>query len=275
MPAINIMSWNTNGESIAKANFLQNLILNNPAVQGWQPDVILIQEAQGAAVGPVWGMLNGLGGAPGQGNYTNNPAQFVAIGGEGYILKVSNNVALQPGAFAVHHLANDANVQAAVANDFFGAANQAATLATIGMMRNPAIAPLGFAGRGMNLLTWHAPRGPGTLLGNSAAVDYLAYYALQNSAIYTQALTAPGANNVSIVAGDLNIRPRDLANPTGLPLQGIQRIFQNWVGISNVWDHVLAIGNNGGQGINFANDGWYPTGWPGAHAVLVTTVNWP
>lgn len=269
MPNLNVMTWNSRGENLAKAAFLQNLILNNPVVPGWQPDVIIIQEAQAAPGGALWAMLAGLGGVVGGINYAANAPQFVAVGGEGYILKVSNNVT--PGAFQLVDLAADPGVLAAIG--MFPPHLRPVATAEVATMRKPGEATLAFGGRQLRFMTWHAPLGPGQILhGINAAVNYDAYFFLQSSNFYN-ALYNPGPGDLNIIAGDLNATAVDLGAPTGLP-PPINHLLPNWVGVSNNLDHILARRNVGG-GINFPNAGHYATGGLSDHDVLVSTVRWP
>lgn len=145
----------------------------------------------------------------------------------------------------------------------------------VGAMRQPGAVQVAFGGRVVNFMTWHAPRGPGLiLLGLSASVNYDAYYFLQSSNFYT-GLCAPGANNLSLIAGDLNVTSTELASPTGLP-PPINFLLPNWKGVSSNLDHILAIRNVGSPGsITFPNAGHYPTGGLSDHDVQVSTVSWP
>jgi len=271
MPSLNLMVWNSRGENAAKAAFLQNLILNNPVVHGWQPDIIAIQEALAAPGGALWAMLAGLGNVAGGNNYALNPPQFVALQGEGYILKVSNNVAFAR-AFQRVNLAGDAGVVNAI-NTQMGP-NKPTAQQEVAAMRQPGDAVLTAGGRRIPFMTWHAPRGPGQLLhGPSAAVNYDAYYFLQSSNFYN-GLCAPGAGNLSLIGGDLNVTPMDLAAPTGLPAP-IDFLLPNWDGVSNGLDHLLARGDGGAGGIHYQHAGHHATGGLSDHDVLVATVHWP
>jgi exonuclease III len=264
MPNINIMSWNSNGETAAKAAFLQNLILNTPPA----PDVILIQEARAAAGGAIFNMLGGLGG-----NYNMTAPQFAGIAGEGYILAVSNNVTL-PTPFNVVDLAMDPGVIAAIA-DFLTPAARAAAKSEVKAMRDPAQASIGFAGRNVNVMTWHAPIGPSQVIqGINAAVNYDAYYYLQNSNYYLGTLRLPGNNNLSIVAGDLNVTRNDLSDKTHA--SGVELLLPDWVGVSSGLDHILAFRDKGSvKQIKFQNDVAYDTNGLSDHDVQVVTVQWP
>lgn len=273
MPAINIMTWNSDGESAAKAAFLQDLILNNPSVPGWQPDVVVIQEAQAAPGGDIWNMLSNLGGQPGGGNYTVNAPQFAPLSSEGYIFMTSNHVTLAGGAFTVVDLATDPGVLAAI-DAFATPLARATAIAEVELMRDPARAPIAFAGRALDVMTWHAPLGPSRLIqGISAAVNYDAYYFFQSSNYYTATLLQPGAGNLSAVAGDLNVTASDLTNPTEAPV--VPYLFPGWTGVSSNLDHILAYRNVGSvASITFPNAGSYQTGLSD-HAVEVSSVSWP
>lgn len=272
MPTINVLTWNSRGESPAKATFLQSLILNNPSVPGWQPDLIFIQEALASPGGAVWNMLSNLGAQPGGANYTAHAAQFAALASEGYIFKVSNNITVS-GTFGTIDLARDAGVIASI--NAFSIPERRVATAEVRAMRNPAYTSVTIAGRLVSFLTWHAPLGPSAVIhGISAAVNYDAYYFLQNSTYYTGTLRQPGVGNLALVAGDLNVTDNDLSNPTHAP--AIPRLFPSWVGVSSKLDHILAYRNVGpATSITFPNAGAYSTGGVSDHAVQVSTVKWP
>ncbi|MEO1082728.1 MAG: hypothetical protein AAFY88_00655, partial [Acidobacteriota bacterium] len=272
---LNVMTWNSTGENAAKAAYLHNLIVNNPTVPGWMPDVIVIQEAQAAIGGDIWNMFTALG-TPGSpqfdANYNGSAPLFAGIPGEGYILMHSVNVA--PGAFAALNLAADPGVIAAIGA--FPPAQQAQLQQAVATYRSPASAQLGFGGRIVELMTWHAELGPGLpfMLGVSAAVNYTAYFFLQSSDYYNNTLTQPGgANaNLGLIPADLNATAIDLNNPTLVP--AVPHLLPNWTAVSNNLDHIAARRDNGPGGINFQDAGHYDNPHS-VHAVLVSTVHWP
>lgn len=275
MPNLNVMTWNSTGENAAKALFLRNLIVANPAVAGWMPDVIVIQEAQAAPGGAIWNMLVNLGTAGNpqfHANYAGQAPQFVGIPGEGYIMMVSVNVAIAV-ALAPVNLPADPGVIAAIGA--FPGATAAALTAAVAAYRDPVRAQLTFAGRTIEFMTWHAELGPGLapLLGVSAAVNYAAYFFLQRSNYYTNTLSQPGgANaNLGLIAADLNVTAADLAAPTGLA--AVPNLLPNWTAVGNNLDHIVARRQNGPAGIAFANAGHH--GSPSVHDVMVATVHWP
>lgn len=276
MPNLNVLTWNSNGESAAKAAFLHNLIVNNPTVGGWMPDVIVIQEAQAAPGGALFAMLAGLG-APGNAwynaNYHNVAPQHVAIPGEGYILMTS--AAAAAGPFAAVNLAADPGVVAAIAAQPH--AQQGALTAAALTDRAPAHAQIAFGGRTVECMTWHAPLGPGLMHGISAGVNYSAYFFLQSSNFYNNTLCTPGAPggnaNIGLIPADLNVTPVDLNNPTLCP--AVPHLLPNWAARSHNLDHIAAREDGGDANIGFAHAGFHPVAFHGAHAVFVSTVIWP
>lgn len=263
MPTLKVMTWNSRGESPAKAAFLQNLILHNQNFQNWYPDVIAIQEAA-VGGGPIAQMLNGLG-VQLPAVYANYPPTGANVRGELNLLKLSNSfTAVQPLQSVA--LATDPGSVAA-------AAQTGIAPFLTQQMRYPARADVlqCFGGRQVNFMTWHTDTGPGPLPGISAAVNYAAYWLLQSSNYYTTVLNVPPANGISIIAGDLNAYAADLANPTGIPTP--QRILPNWFGVSNNLDHIVA--RTAIAKPTFPNAGHYSTGGLSDHDVFVSEVIWP
>lgn len=277
MPSLNLLTWNSRGESVAKATFLHDLIVNNTVVPGWTPDVIVIQEAMSAPGGALWAMLSNLG-TPGTPEfcpaYLGRVPQFAGIPGEGYILMLSAPTSLTT-AFAAVDLSVDPGVVSTITNPAFTPGQRADLLAAVTTYRAPAHAQLSRSGRTIELLTWHAPLGPGLpfMLGARASVNYTAYFLLQRSDLYNHTLCHPGAvgANLGLIAGDLNITVQDLMQPTLVPL--VPALLPGWRAVSNHLDHVCGRTDNGTAGITFQHAGHYPS--PSDHNVLVGTITWP
>jgi hypothetical protein len=267
MPNLNVITWNSRGETAGAAADLLGVI-NYLTASGWQPHVVVVQEANAAAGGAIYQMLAGLGGA-----YNQPPTHAVEGGphGRGYILTTHASVTGQ-GTFGRYDLASDWLLQQWIQASLSLAARQIATqeLAT---MRMPATANLGFQGRNVPFLTWHVPRGPGQVqngatLGGGANPD--AFLFLQQSGLY-QGLVAPGMNNLGMIAGDLNVTVQQLNSPTGIP--SLPNILPTWVGVSDHLDHILAHEHAGQPSPTFSNSGNFPS--PNSdHNILVSTVTW-
>ncbi len=107
MPSLNVLTWNSTGETGQGAFDLQNVIQYLVA-SNWQPHVIVVQEANAAPGGAIYNMLAGLGAA-----YNQPPAHTVegGPGGRGYLLTTHNSVGGQ-GTFARYDLATDPLLQA-------------------------------------------------------------------------------------------------------------------------------------------------------------------
>ncbi|MDC0749247.1 hypothetical protein [Polyangium mundeleinium] len=264
MPNLNVITWNSTGETPQGAADLLDVI-NHLTTNGWLPDLIVIQEANAAPGGPIYQMLQGLGAA-----YNQPPAHATegCPGGRGYILLLRIGIGGQ-GSFATADLANDQALLNWMNIHLSLAARQIA-LAELATMRMPAMATLTVGGRNVPFLTWHAPRGPGQVLtgatlGGGANPD--AYLFLQNSGIYGP-LVAPGPNNLGLIAGDLNVNVATLNHNTGIP--ALPYILPGFVGVSDNLDHILGHANAGGAPPTFSGSGHFPAS--GTHNILVSTV---
>lgn len=265
MPNLNILTWNSTGESATGAARLREVI-NYLAGQGWLPHVIVVQEANQAPNGPIYQMLNGLGGA-----YNQPPSHATegGPGGRGYLMLTHNTVAIQ-NAFARIDLGQDGALLAII-NTFAPRPRQIA-LDELRDMRMPAGAGLIFNGAGVAFVTWHTPRGPGQLLTAltlQGGANPDAFWFLQNSGIYAN-LTAPGVGNLGVVAGDLNISVQEINRNIGYP--DLPWVLPGWVGVSNNLDHIVGHSQPGQA------DSTWPVGYnfeaPGTHAILVGTASW-
>lgn len=265
MPHLNIITWNSTGETPAGAAALQQVV-NYVTANGWQPHVIVVQEADAAPGGPIYQMLAGLGGV-----YNQPPAHALegGPGGRGYLLLTHFSVQ-GLGTFAQADLATDATLQAWINAALSPAARQTA-YGELASMRMPATAALLFGGRLVPFLTWHTPRGSGGVIPGVVAGGAMldAFLLLQRSGYYVP-LQAPGANNLGVIAGDLNATPAGLAQPTGHP--ALPYVLPGFVGISNNLDHILGHPQAGQPNPTFANHGTFSA--PGTHDILVSTVSW-
>lgn len=266
MPNLNVLTWNSTGETAQGAAALQGVI-NYVTANGWQPHVIVVQEAGAAPGGAIYQMLAGLGGA-----YNQPPAHAPegGPGGRGYLLLTHFTVQGQ-GTFATANLGADPTLQAWINANIPSLAGRQTAYQELGTMRMPACATLQFGGRLVPFLTWHTPRNtggllPGTVQGG-AMLD--AFLFLQKSGYYVP-LPAPGMNNLGVIAGDLNATQVGLQLPTGYP--ALPFVLPGFVGITNNLDHILGHPNPGQANPTFANHGAFQA--TGTHDILVSTVTW-
>ncbi|MDT5027372.1 MAG: hypothetical protein QOE61_3798 [Micromonosporaceae bacterium] len=107
MTTLNILTWNSNGETQQAALDLQGVIVKLNQ-NGWLADAIVIQEANAAPGGYIYQMLSGLGGV-----YNAQPTHTTEgiPGGAGYLLLTRTSVGGQ-NTFARYNLAADAGLQA-------------------------------------------------------------------------------------------------------------------------------------------------------------------
>lgn len=268
MPMVRLLTWNSRGESPYKAQVLRNLILQNPVVQNWHPDIIVIQEAHASPNGAIYTMLAQLHQQ--SQDYPNRPPNLVALdNSESYLLMTSTQVQINNCALA--DLWNDPGVQGTIGA--YPQPTRGALQFECQHIRYPATAQLTHtpSNTGIRFATWHAPRGPTPVfLGISAKVDYDAYYFLQVSNHY-QALLNPAQNSVSIIAGDMNATVSDFVNPTHTGVAAIQQLLPGWDGRSFNLDHIFAYPANR---VRFQNVGAHPAHRASDHEILVGEVHY-
>jgi hypothetical protein len=241
MPDLRIVTWNSTGESAAKAGeLLAEINYLNATYPATPVMVVLNQEAQNAAGGAIYAMLN-IAGAGGIGAaYTRPPAhiqEMLTGGGAGYTELDSTAVAVTAGLTLHNYLADPtfvAWVGALPPNQQTTARNE------VTAWRPPAAMELTCGGDTVRLITWHAPLGlSGLLTGctttGGAPLD--AFLFLDQSDILQ------GANNpdIVIIAGDLNMTSADLA----AKCYAYEPLAQ-FTGVSSNLDHIVAWLPNGG-----------------------------
>lgn len=266
MPNLNVITWNSTGETAQGAADLQDVI-NYMTAGGLQPHLVVVQEANAAAGGLIYQMLAGLGLA-----YNQPPAHAIegGPGGRGYLLLTRHTVAGQ-GTFVRTDLAADWVLQNWM-NTHLSLAARNIAYNELASMRMPATAALMIGRVNAPFLTWHAPRGPGQVLAAATlqgGANPDAYLFLQNSGVYLP-LTGPGVNNLGLVAGDLNVTVEALNSNTGIP--ALPYILRNFVGVSDNLDHIVGHPNPGQANPTHTNSGNFPA--TGTHNILVSTVNW-
>jgi hypothetical protein len=265
MPNLNVLTWNSSGETEESARQLREVI-GIAAGSGWIPQVILVQEARQQPGGLVYQMLDSLGS-----DYQGPPSHAVEGGAysRGYLMLAHRSVVIRH-AFERRDLSQDTKLL-----DIIGLLPPRPRQIALDMlpdMNMPAVAGLSVDGADVGLLTWHAPRGPGQLLTGltlqgGASPD--AFWFLQNSALYAD-LNAPGVGNLGLIAGDLNITRQEINRHIGhwdLPY-----VLRGWTGVSNTLDHILGRPQPGQANASF------PVGWHfdtfSDHAVVIATVSW-
>lgn len=265
MPNLNVLTWNSTGETAHGAVRLREVI-DYLSGHGWQPQVIVVQEANQLPGGLIYQMLASLGNAY---NQPPSHAQEGGTGGRGYLMLTHNSVQVQ-SAFTRFDLGQDAQLRNII-NQLAPRPKQIA-LDELRDMRMPAGAGLLVNGAAVGLLTWHTPRGPGQLLTGltlQGGANPDAFWFLQNSGGYAS-LTVPGAGNLGVIAGDLNITVQEINRHIGHP--DLPYVLPGWVGLSNHLDHIIGHGQPGQANPTF------PVGWnfdaPGTHAILVATASW-
>ncbi|HEX4726108.1 MAG TPA: hypothetical protein VH333_26605 [Pseudonocardiaceae bacterium] len=267
MSSLNVLTWNSTGETAQGAADLAGVINYLIQRENWQPQVIVIQEANANPGGAIYNMLASLGGA-----YNQPPGHAVEGGayGRGYLLLTHRSVQVTV-PFVRANLDQDP-VLLNVINGLPPAWRTTALNELTGM-RMPAVAGLVVGGAAVPFLTWHAPRGPGPLLGTAlpGGANADAFWFLQNSSVYQQ-LTAPGRNNVGVIAGDLNITYAAINAPTNIP--ALPEILPDFDGVSDNLDHIVAHPQPGQAAPTFpgATTGHFPAS--GTHNILVSTIVW-
>ena len=266
MPNLNVITWNSTGETGQGAFDLHNVIQYMTA-SGLPPHVIVVQEANSAPGGAIYQMLAGLGAA-----YNQPPAHATegGPGGRGYLLSTHASVGGQ-ATFSRYDLATDWLLQQWINANLSLPARQIAAY-ELATMRMPATANLTFAGSSVPFLTWHAPRGPGQVLAGATlqgGANPDAYLFLQNSSGLA-VLAGPGNGNLGMIAGDLNVTVAQINAQTGIP--GLPWILPGWNGVSDNLDHILGHAQAGQPNPAFGNAGNFPAS--GTHNILVSTVTW-
>lgn len=148
MPDLNVLTWNSTGETAPGAARLQEVI-THLAGNGWQPHVIVVQEANQAPGGLIYQMLAGLGGY-------NQPPSHTTEGGSGsrgYLMLTHSSVQIHR-AFGRFDLGQDAQLGALINRLSLRA--RAIALDELRDMRMPAIALLGYQGAGVAAYVAHA-----------------------------------------------------------------------------------------------------------------------
>ncbi|MFE7753339.1 hypothetical protein [Streptomyces sp. NPDC057428] len=263
MPNLNVLTWNSTGETVQGALGLRQVI-QHLAANNSRPHVIVIQEAHASPGGPVYDMLAGLG-AP-----YNGPAHATegVPGGRGYLLATHDGVGGQ-ATFARCDLAADQGLQGWLNDHLVGWARTDADQELAGM-RMPATANLTFHGTRVRFMTWHAPLGPGRLLpGTLGEANPDAYLFLQRSSAYT-ALSGPDPGGLGLIAGDLNVTVQQLNTKTGL--RDLPMLLPGWAGVSNKLDHIVGHSPAGQHSPAFSGAGNFLAS--GAHNVLISSVIW-
>ncbi len=227
MPELNVLSWNSNGETAEGARTLRS-VLARTASWDWRPHVIVVQESWKSLGGPIYQVLADLG------EEYNAPSHDIEMpsGGRGYLMCTHQSVAgqstfkrvdLNQDKKLIDWLTDSLGIRSAVDD-----ARQ-----RLAVMQMPAMAELRFEGWEIPFTTWHVQRGPGYLLRNEklpGGANPDAFLFLQRSVLY-ETLTGDHDNTVGFLAGDLNTRVEGFAENDW--------ILPDWTGVPRGLDHLL------------------------------------
>jgi hypothetical protein len=291
MPDLRIITWNSGGEADGRGAALTafanaiNALFYNPAVAGSVP--VQIVTTQEAYVGGGGAIAVALAAAPFN-NFINphgHVREHLAPGaGQPFRVGVSKayrlawmntdpTAALNLGpAAAAPVLVNldpavDAGVAAWIAGFGMPAAQANAVSRAAANMRWPVYQALTYAGNNVHLFTWHVE-----LRANWLGANFLgpivnqglpeAFMFFQNSTFYTALIAGLGANDLVIIAGDLNATAAEMTNPN---------FFPNFVGITDNLTHILAFSPNGVM--NLVEHQAQVTPYP-PHCIVTARINW-
>lgn len=268
MPDIRIITWNSSGEADGRGATLTasataiNGAFFNPAVAGSVPVQIVTTQEANAGGGSISAAL-----AAGGGPFANfiNPHGFIrehVPPGAGQPLRVGVSKAYRlawmnthptaalnigpAAAVAAPALVNldpavDAGVNAWIAGLGLSPAIALAVTQAAANMRWPVHQALTYAGVNVHLITWHVELRANWLGANiyGPIVNQglpEAFMFFQNSTFYAAMMAGLGANDLVIIAGDLNATAAEINNPL---------FFNNFVGITDNLTHILAYSPNG------------------------------
>lgn len=245
MPDLRILTWNSTGEDNYKAAELRNEInYLNVTYPGTPTKVVLNQEAQAPANGPIYNMLNDTGGAGIGPNYTRPPMhiqEMIGGGGRGYTALTHNTLGVTV-PLRLHDYTQDAIFTTWV-NSLYPS-QRTTVWNEVANWRPPAYMQFNYANNVVRLITWHAPLGrSGLLVGcttrGGAPLD--AFLFLEQSRL----LNRVAGVDIVIIAGDLNMTAQDLSTTC----QGYEPLAA-FTGESNNLDHIL--GWRHGAPVNYA-----------------------
>lgn len=234
---VKIIAWNTTGESDAKRQHLQGQIAT------FNPDIIVLQELALPNDGDITDFLNTT--FPGNVVYANEGGTQ----NKKYAVVVRNGYTLAGGLTAIQ-LEIDPGVVADISTEPYQ--ERPGYTAALVRGRDPVTCQINAPGGAyqINLCNWHVTEGDSTL----NPFNYIQYF--EKCAWYTGVGCNPGAPNVSMIVGDLNVG--DVTSLLG-PFRGM----------SSGPDHVLM---NGPARVN--KTGENPPVKYGTHYLVKATLSW-
>jgi len=266
MPDLRILTWNSTGEDVNKSSeLLAEITYLNTTYPATPVMVVLNQEAQNAAGGAIYTMLDWAGAGGVGPNYTRPPAHITERpngGGAGYTEMPYNTIVVTAG-LGLYSYAGDPAFTGWVSA--LSPQQQATAWNEVTGWRPPAAMELTYAGNTVRLITWHAPLGlSGLLTGcttkGGAPLDAFLFMDQSN--------VLRGANNpdIVIIAGDLNMTSSDLA----AKCHGYEPLA-SFTGESSWLQHILAWLPNGGN-VQFLEPRRVPSS--SVHDIFSCRVSW-
>lgn len=301
MPSIRVVTWNSGGEADGRGAALSAATTTVNATPP-AADLVAIQEAQVgiAPPGSIYTVLNAaaapfanFNAPPDHPRELHPPTQPFGVGlNKSYLVSWRAGTALAPWLASPAAAARiplnavvgppangvETYIQGLAGPGGLGPAGVAALRQAAANIRPPVrkvfTLPAGAAGAPVVFFyTWHAELQANWLGVSWATVGlaanpfagpgmYPAFRFFQASDTFAGDLAALTANDVLVIAGDLNITAGDLGHPT---------IFPNFVGASNNLSHILAFSPSANlavaQGMHFVTP--YPP-----HAIVSAEVQW-
>ena len=239
MPSLNILSWNTHGESHEKAIYLDKIVTYLKANNQWTPDVVFIQGAHVNPNGEVYRYLKSC-------TLFKNPVAHVPAGGGSgcsYLMAVAPHVTITKRFSSLAFL-HDKGVQRWIDSSFDQDYRKIVT-AEVAEFCNLGVVEIDVEDSSVRLATWHAHRGyscinshPSRLRGDANPDAYLV---LEASDYYNDFLTDLGNVQVSSICGDLSIYHDDLGRSIKLFDKSSYTVLENWTGNGSKIDNITAL----------------------------------
>lgn len=287
MPDLRILTWNSSGEADGRGAALANVTnhINGGAAGTVPVQVVAIQEAQVSNGGSIQATLAGTApfstsfGQPQGFSREHLPTQTQPVTpSRAYRLSyMATNAVLANNLVAVGAptLVNlsptaDAGVNAYITGLHAPFQQDRAIRLAAANLRYPLYQAYTYAGGTVHFFTWHVDHAANWR--NAIFLNYTNYQGpayfeafvfFQNSTFYANMMTNLGPNDVVIIGGDLNMTPQDAQQPG---------IFNNFVGVSNNLDHILAFSLSANLAVNQGVHYAFPNFGP--HDILSARVQW-
>ncbi|HEU4455426.1 MAG TPA: hypothetical protein VFR81_20355 [Longimicrobium sp.] len=291
MPNLRVITWNSGGEADGRGATLTafanavNAAYYNPAVAGSVPvQVVVTQES---SVGGGGSIAAALAIAPFNQFATGHYREHVPPGAgqphrvgmsKAYRLGWMNahpTVALNlvpAGGAPAHHLINldpahDAGVAAWINGLPLSPGIRTMVRDAAANMRWPVYQAFAYAGTSVHVITWHVELRANWLGANVHGPMVAqglpeAFLFLQNSTFYLNLIATLGANDLIVIAGDLNATGAEMGNAL---------FFNAYAGVFDNLTHILAFSPNGAM--NFLEHQAHVTPYP-PHCIVTARVSW-